>query len=119
MPLHLACADALAQAEQERKLEPRPRGTVYFVRHGESTANNFNVYSGNVWDVPLTSFGELQVRAPARCFLLLRSFPVCFWRFARVICCQSGAAQPLRYRSRASGTFLSLAPCRPAMAARW
>jgi len=36
-----------------------PQSKIYFVRHGESTANEQNVYSGNVWDVSLTDFGEL------------------------------------------------------------
>jgi len=38
------------------------RGCIYFVRHGESAANEANVYSGNVWDVELTAFGQLQAR---------------------------------------------------------
>lgn len=38
----------------------KKRGCLYFVRHGESAANESNVYSGNVWDVELTAFGRLQ-----------------------------------------------------------
>jgi bisphosphoglycerate-dependent phosphoglycerate mutase len=37
-------------------------GKVYFIRHGESTANEANVYSG-VTDVPLTMFGIKQAQA--------------------------------------------------------
>jgi len=37
-------------------------GNVYFIRHGESTANEANVYSG-VTDVPLTRFGIRQAQA--------------------------------------------------------
>ena len=36
-------------------------GEVYFVRHGESTSNERNIFAG-VLDVGLTSFGELQAR---------------------------------------------------------
>ncbi|CAD5916950.1 2,3-bisphosphoglycerate-dependent phosphoglycerate mutase [Planktothrix tepida] len=36
-------------------------GNVYFVRHGESTSNERNIFAG-VLDVELTSFGKLQAR---------------------------------------------------------
>lgn len=35
------------------------RGKVYFIRHGESTSNERNIFAG-VLDVGLTAFGELQ-----------------------------------------------------------
>ncbi len=34
-------------------------GQVYFIRHGESTSNERNIFAG-VLDVPLTPYGELQ-----------------------------------------------------------
>jgi len=37
-------------------------GTVYYIRHGKSTANEANVYSG-VTDEPLTRFGIQQAQA--------------------------------------------------------
>lgn len=36
-------------------------GQVYFIRHGESTSNERNIFAG-VLDVGLTSFGKLQAR---------------------------------------------------------
>lgn len=36
-------------------------GKVYFIRHGESTSNERNIFAG-VLDVDLTSFGRLQAR---------------------------------------------------------
>ncbi len=36
-------------------------GNVYFVRHGESTSNERNIFAG-VLDVELTAFGKLQAR---------------------------------------------------------
>jgi len=36
-------------------------GRVYFIRHGESTSNERNIFAG-VLDVDLTSFGRLQAR---------------------------------------------------------
>ena len=36
-------------------------GNVYFIRHGESTSNERNIFAG-VLDVELTSFGRLQAR---------------------------------------------------------
>ncbi|MEM9266050.1 MAG: histidine phosphatase family protein [Cyanobacteria bacterium P01_F01_bin.13] len=37
------------------------QGTVYFVRHGESTSNERNIFAG-VLDVELTTFGKMQAR---------------------------------------------------------
>ena len=37
------------------------RGTVYFVRHGESSSNERNIFAG-VLDVELTAFGKMQAR---------------------------------------------------------
>ncbi|MEO0536768.1 MAG: histidine phosphatase family protein [Cyanobacteria bacterium P01_A01_bin.123] len=37
------------------------QGTVYFVRHGESTSNERNIFAG-VLDVELTAFGKMQAR---------------------------------------------------------
>ena len=36
-------------------------GRAYFVRHGESTSNERNIFAG-VLDVDLTAFGKLQAR---------------------------------------------------------
>jgi 2,3-bisphosphoglycerate-dependent phosphoglycerate mutase len=36
-------------------------GQVYFVRHGESTSNERNIFAG-VLDVELTAFGRLQAQ---------------------------------------------------------
>jgi len=36
-------------------------GKVYFIRHGESTSNERNIFAG-VLDVDLTAFGRLQAR---------------------------------------------------------
>ncbi|MBW4661435.1 MAG: histidine phosphatase family protein [Drouetiella hepatica Uher 2000/2452] len=45
------------------KAEDRARqtGQVYFVRHGESTSNERNIFAG-VLNVDLTAFGRLQAR---------------------------------------------------------
>ena len=40
---------------------PSSKGTVYFVRHGESTSNERNIFAG-VLDVELTAFGKMQAR---------------------------------------------------------
>ncbi|MEM9216214.1 MAG: histidine phosphatase family protein [Cyanobacteria bacterium P01_F01_bin.150] len=37
------------------------RGQVYFIRHGESTSNERNIFAG-VLDVELTAFGRMQAR---------------------------------------------------------
>ncbi|MCF2146466.1 histidine phosphatase family protein [Desmonostoc muscorum LEGE 12446] len=37
------------------------QGKVYFIRHGESTSNERNIFAG-VLDVDLTAFGRLQAR---------------------------------------------------------
>ena len=37
------------------------QGTVYFVRHGESTSNERNIFAG-VLDVELTAFGKMQAQ---------------------------------------------------------
>ena len=39
----------------------RSKGTIYFVRHGESTSNERNIFAG-VLDVELTAFGKMQAR---------------------------------------------------------
>ncbi|MGA9380403.1 MAG: phosphoglycerate mutase family protein, partial [Phormidium sp.] len=39
----------------------RKTGQVYFIRHGESTSNERNIFAG-VLDVGLTAFGKLQAR---------------------------------------------------------
>lgn len=41
------------------------RGTVYFVRHGESTSNERNIFAG-VLDVELTAFGKTQAQKAGR-----------------------------------------------------
>lgn len=38
-----------------------PPGQVYFIRHGESTSNERNIFAG-ILDVGLTAFGKLQAR---------------------------------------------------------
>ncbi len=45
------------------KVKPQPDypGRVYFIRHGESTSNERNIFAG-VLDVGLTAFGKLQAR---------------------------------------------------------
>jgi len=40
---------------------PQPPGQVYFIRHGESTSNERNIFAG-VLDVELTAFGRMQAR---------------------------------------------------------
>ncbi|MEO1297709.1 MAG: histidine phosphatase family protein, partial [Cyanobacteria bacterium J06636_16] len=37
------------------------KGTAYFIRHGESTSNERNIFAG-VLDVELTAFGKMQAR---------------------------------------------------------
>ena len=48
--------------EMSSKPSGKHNGKVYFIRHGESTANEANVYSG-VTDVSLTAFGVRQAQA--------------------------------------------------------
>lgn len=45
-------------------------GCLVFVRHGESAANELNVFAGTD-DVPLTAFGRAQAREAARRFFVL------------------------------------------------
>jgi len=40
---------------------PQTPGQVYFIRHGESTSNERNIFAG-VLDVELTAFGRMQAR---------------------------------------------------------
>ena len=55
-----------AQPEQKSPGETTgPKGHVYFIRHGESTSNERNIFAG-VLDVPLTPFGRLQARRAGR-----------------------------------------------------
>lgn len=51
--LSLASPEASVQGEQQR--------SVYFIRHGESTSNERNIFA-EVLDVELTAFGRLQAR---------------------------------------------------------
>ncbi|NEQ55182.1 MAG: histidine phosphatase family protein, partial [Leptolyngbya sp. SIO3F4] len=44
-----------------KSVSPIRQGTVYFVRHGESTSNERNIFAG-VLDVELTAFGKMQAR---------------------------------------------------------
>lgn len=44
-----------------KSVSPVRQGTVYFVRHGESTSNERNIFAG-VLDVELTAFGKMQAR---------------------------------------------------------
>ncbi|MBR8840785.1 MAG: histidine phosphatase family protein [Stigonema ocellatum SAG 48.90 = DSM 106950] len=55
-----ATASAASDSETVVKRDQQ-QGNVYFVRHGESTSNERNIFAG-VLDVGLTSFGKLQAR---------------------------------------------------------
>ncbi|MEG4944081.1 histidine phosphatase family protein [Microcoleus sp. F4-D5] len=48
-------------AGSPKEFNPEQLGRVYFIRHGESTSNERNIFAG-VLDVDLTSFGRLQAR---------------------------------------------------------
>ncbi len=48
-------------AHSETSQNNNPPGQVYFVRHGESTSNERNIFAG-VLDVALTPYGRLQAR---------------------------------------------------------
>ncbi|MEG4445002.1 histidine phosphatase family protein [Microcoleus sp. AT9_B5] len=48
-------------AASPKELNAEQLGRVYFIRHGESTSNERNIFAG-VLDVDLTSFGRLQAR---------------------------------------------------------
>ena len=47
--------------ESSVQSQSTPPGQVYFIRHGESTSNERNIFAG-VLDVELTAFGRLQAR---------------------------------------------------------
>lgn len=51
----------LSSASAEGIENGRQTGQVYFIRHGESTSNERNIFAG-VLDVDLTAFGRLQAR---------------------------------------------------------
>lgn len=48
-------------SEQSSAVNKQLSGEVYFIRHGESTSNERNIFAG-VLDVELTAFGRLQAR---------------------------------------------------------
>jgi broad specificity phosphatase PhoE len=48
-------------AASPKEFNAEDLGRVYFIRHGESTSNERNIFAG-VLDVDLTSFGRLQAR---------------------------------------------------------
>jgi len=48
-------------AASSKEFNAEELGRVYFIRHGESTSNERNIFAG-VLDVDLTSFGRLQAR---------------------------------------------------------
>ncbi|MEG4005430.1 histidine phosphatase family protein [Microcoleus sp. Pol11C1] len=48
-------------AASHKEFNAEQLGRVYFIRHGESTSNERNIFAG-VLDVDLTSFGRLQAR---------------------------------------------------------
>ena len=48
-------------AASPKEFNAEQLGRVYFIRHGESTSNERNIFAG-VLDVDLTSFGRLQAR---------------------------------------------------------
>jgi Fructose-2,6-bisphosphatase len=52
---------AATSATSQTELNAEKLGLVYFIRHGESTSNERNIFAG-VLDVELTSFGRLQAR---------------------------------------------------------
>ena len=53
--------DTTTSANSQTELNAEKLGLVYFIRHGESTSNERNIFAG-VLDVDLTSFGRLQGR---------------------------------------------------------
>ncbi|MEG3932192.1 histidine phosphatase family protein [Microcoleus sp. T3_B1] len=54
-------AATTTSAASPKEFNPEQLGRVYFIRHGESTSNERNIFAG-VLDVDLTSFGRLQAR---------------------------------------------------------
>jgi len=54
-------AATTTSAASPKELNAEQLGRVYFIRHGESTSNERNIFAG-VLDVDLTSFGRLQAR---------------------------------------------------------
>ena len=63
LPVQYCTAQARRRARRVRRgarEDPMP-GQCYFVRHGESTSNETNIFAG-VLDVDLTSFGRLQAQ---------------------------------------------------------
>ncbi|MEG4574094.1 histidine phosphatase family protein [Microcoleus sp. N3A4] len=48
-------------ADSPKEFNAEELGRVYFIRHGESTSNERNIFAG-VLDVDLTGFGRLQAR---------------------------------------------------------
>ncbi|MEO1181100.1 MAG: histidine phosphatase family protein [Cyanobacteria bacterium J06636_28] len=62
LPTAPGTAATLTPTSSDRKPgSPVRQGTVYFVRHGESTSNERNIFAG-VLDVELTAFGKMQAR---------------------------------------------------------
>jgi len=56
--------DHRGMISNKQKIEPEQteqKGQVFFIRHGESTSNERNIFAG-VLDVPLTPYGRLQAR---------------------------------------------------------
>lgn len=59
-------SQAISEQQPEKRIgQPASRGQVYFIRHGESTSNERNIFAG-VLDVPLTPYGRLQARRAGR-----------------------------------------------------
>jgi broad specificity phosphatase PhoE len=54
-------AATTTSAASPKEFNAEELGRVYFIRHGESTSNERNIFAG-VLDVDLTSFGRLQAR---------------------------------------------------------
>ncbi|MEG4916629.1 histidine phosphatase family protein [Microcoleus sp. B7-D4] len=54
-------AATTTSAASPKEFNAEQLGRVYFIRHGESTSNERNIFAG-VLDVDLTSFGRLQAR---------------------------------------------------------
>ncbi|WP_445174749.1 histidine phosphatase family protein [Microcoleus sp.] len=54
-------AATTTSAASPKKFNAEQLGRVYFIRQGESTSNERNIFAG-VLDVDLTSFGRLQAR---------------------------------------------------------
>ncbi|MEG4970434.1 histidine phosphatase family protein [Microcoleus sp. B6-A1] len=54
-------AATTTSATSPKEFNAEQLGRVYFIRHGESTSNERNIFAG-VLDVDLTSFGRLQAR---------------------------------------------------------